>query len=110
LIETIRKAMNTPSRILCLFGLTASLSLTAGAASSEFAQPDWAVGPFTRPADAQPIIKPDTNSIFNCPMRKAPVHWEATHTFNPAAIVKDGKVYILYRAELLVDFPNTHLS
>jgi predicted GH43/DUF377 family glycosyl hydrolase len=32
-------------------------------------------------------------------MRNKPVHWEATHTFNPAAIVKDGKIYVLYRAE-----------
>jgi predicted GH43/DUF377 family glycosyl hydrolase len=27
------------------------------------------------------------------------VHWEALHTFNPAAIVRDGKVLVLYRAE-----------
>ena len=32
-------------------------------------------------------------------MCKAPVRWQATHTFNPAAVVKDGKVYVLYRAE-----------
>ena len=32
-------------------------------------------------------------------MRKAQVHWEALHTFNPAAIVRNGKVYVLYRAE-----------
>ena len=30
---------------------------------------------------------------------KNPVHWEALHTFNPAAIVRHGKVYVLYRAE-----------
>lgn len=27
------------------------------------------------------------------------MHWEALHTFNPAAIVREGKVYVLYRAE-----------
>ena len=27
------------------------------------------------------------------------MHWEALHTFNPAAIVRDGKVFVLYRAE-----------
>jgi len=32
-------------------------------------------------------------------MNGKPIRWEATHTFNPAAIVKDGKVYLLYRAE-----------
>ncbi len=28
-----------------------------------------------------------------------PVHWEALHVFNPAAIVKDGKIFLIYRAE-----------
>jgi predicted GH43/DUF377 family glycosyl hydrolase len=30
---------------------------------------------------------------------KASTHWESLHTFNPAAIVRDGKVFVLYRAE-----------
>ena len=32
-------------------------------------------------------------------MRGGVVRWEALHTFNPAAVVRDGKVYLLYRAE-----------
>jgi predicted GH43/DUF377 family glycosyl hydrolase len=32
-------------------------------------------------------------------MRKADVHWEFHHTFNPAAVLKDGKINVLYRAE-----------
>jgi predicted GH43/DUF377 family glycosyl hydrolase len=60
---------------------------------------DWMVGPFARPADAQPIIQPNRDALFDCPMRQKPVHWETAHTFNPAAIVKDGKVYVFYRAE-----------
>lgn len=32
-------------------------------------------------------------------MRQAIVHWEALHTFNPAAVVRNGKIYVLYRAE-----------
>ena len=63
------------------------------------AQPDWTLGPFSRPDNPQPVIKPDPASVFNCPMRQAPVHWEAEHTFNPAAIVKDGKICVLYRSE-----------
>jgi beta-1,2-mannosidase len=27
------------------------------------------------------------------------VHWEALHTFNPAAILRFGRIYVLYRAE-----------
>ena len=36
---------------------------------------------------------------FHDPILGKPVHWEALHTFNPAAVVRDGKVYVLYRAE-----------
>jgi len=60
---------------------------------------DWPIGPFVRPANARPIITPNKDSIFRDPVGGKPVHWEALHTFNPAAIVRDGKVSILYRAE-----------
>jgi len=79
--------------------LCAAFLIPASSWAAETALPDWAIGPFRRPADAQPVIKPDPASVFDCPMRKVPVHWEATHTFNPAAVVKDGKIYVLYRAE-----------
>ena len=62
-------------------------------------QPSWALGPFICPENENPIITPNKDSIFECPMRKAPVHWEALHTFNPTAIVKDDKVFLFYRAE-----------
>jgi len=32
-------------------------------------------------------------------VRRKEVNWEAKDVFNPAAVVKDGKVYLLYRAE-----------
>jgi predicted GH43/DUF377 family glycosyl hydrolase len=59
----------------------------------------WNIGPFARPANCQPIIRPNPASTFNCPVLGVPVAWEARHTFNPAAVVRDGKVYVLYRAE-----------
>ena len=57
----------------------------------------WA--PFVRPEGVNPVIAPQAGPFFVCPMRKAPVHWEALHTFNPAAVVRNGKVMLLYRAE-----------
>jgi len=45
------------------------------------------------------VITPNPASVFDDPITKAPVHWEALHTFNPAAVVRDDKVYVLYRAE-----------
>ena len=32
-------------------------------------------------------------------MRGRPVRWEVTHTFNPAAVVREEKGWLLYRAE-----------
>jgi predicted GH43/DUF377 family glycosyl hydrolase len=60
---------------------------------------DWVIGPFTRPASGNPVITPRSQSLFDDPVLHAPARWEALHTFNPAAIVRDGKVFVLYRAE-----------
>lgn len=57
------------------------------------------LGPFTRPETGNPIIRPNPKSLFQDPFRHAPVHWESLHTFNPAAVVHNGRVYVLYRAE-----------
>jgi predicted GH43/DUF377 family glycosyl hydrolase len=59
----------------------------------------WMLGPFTRPENAQPVITARPESNFTDPILDKPVHWEALHTFNPAAVVRDGKIYVLYRAE-----------
>ena len=59
----------------------------------------WEIGPFTRPAEGNPVIAPRPESVFNDPLAHAPSYWEALHTFNPAAIVRNGKVYVFYRAE-----------
>jgi len=59
----------------------------------------WQIGPFTRPVTGNPILKPNTASTFVDPILKQPVHWEALHAFNPAAIVRNGRIFVLYRAE-----------
>lgn len=61
--------------------------------------PDWALGNFIRPAGLNPIISPDSTSSFVSPVNNTRVNWEANDTFNPGAVVKNGKVVLLYRAE-----------
>jgi predicted GH43/DUF377 family glycosyl hydrolase len=61
--------------------------------------PDWALGDFVRPESANPVIVPNVKSHFYCPMQKKQVKWEESDVFNPAAVVKDGKIQVLYRAE-----------
>ena len=69
-----------------------------GAAGPAPAPGTWQIGPFTR-LTSGPVITPDKSTVFNDPIRHAPVHWESLHTFNPAAVVRDGKIFVLYRAE-----------
>lgn len=59
----------------------------------------WQIGPFTRPAAGNPVVSPQAASLFTDPVLGKPVHWEALHAFNPAAIVRNGHVFVLYRAE-----------
>lgn len=78
--------------------LAASIGTIAGCAvGAEL--PPWALGPFTRPDGAQPLIRPNADSRFDCPVRKQSIPWEARHTFNPAATVMNGRICMLYRAE-----------
>ena len=59
----------------------------------------WKMGQFIRPENGNPVINPDPNATFFCPILKTNLRWEALHVFNPAAIVKDDKVFLFYRAE-----------
>jgi predicted GH43/DUF377 family glycosyl hydrolase len=60
---------------------------------------DWQFGPFQRIDGANPVIVPCVDSSFYCPLQNKEVHWEVAYTFNPAAVVRKGKVYLIYRAE-----------
>src|SRR5436309_14973457 len=59
----------------------------------------WTFGPFVKPAEVNPVITPNPASRVRSPMTDSVVAWEEYATFNPAAVVRDGKMYVLYRAE-----------
>lgn len=61
--------------------------------------PNWAFGPFIRPANVNPVLSPNSKSLFLDPMSNHYIAWEANDVFNPAATIKDGKIYVLYRSE-----------
>ena len=61
------------------------------------AQP-WTLGPFVKP-EANPVLTPSPHSTFLSPMNDSVVRWEEYATFNPAAVVRDGRIFLLYRAE-----------
>ena len=63
------------------------------------AQGSWVFGPFEKPKSVNPVIAPSAASTFFSPMGDTTVRWEEYATFNPAAVVRGGKMYVLYRAE-----------
>lgn len=58
----------------------------------------WAILPFNKVDSVNPVLVPG-NGDFRCPITGMIVKWEEKDVFNPAAVVRDGKVYMLYRAE-----------
>src|SRR5690242_19748675 len=85
--------MNFPHPLFKAAGVALLFALMGAAKPAH-----WQIGPFTRPTNG-PVITPDRAALFHDPIRKAPVHWEALHTFNPAAIVRNGKIIDVYRAD-----------
>jgi predicted GH43/DUF377 family glycosyl hydrolase len=57
------------------------------------------LGPFVKPAGVNPVVSPNSAARFRSPMQDSVVAWEAFATFNPAAVVRGGRVHLLYRAE-----------
>ncbi len=60
--------------------------------------PSWALGPFEKLDDHNPCLLPRGDTFFDCPLA-GPVAWEEKDVFNPAAVVRSGRVCLLYRAE-----------
>ena len=58
---------------------------------------DWEMGPFVK--QRTPILSPTSDSRFQCPILKQEVRWESQNVYNPAAVVREGKVYLIYRAD-----------
>jgi predicted GH43/DUF377 family glycosyl hydrolase len=60
---------------------------------------DWALLPFEKSDSVNPILSADSSLLFTCPILKQPVRWAKKDVFNPAAIVRNDTVFLLFRAE-----------
>ncbi len=88
--------IRVPTLLLALSSL--SMPLGAPGAKPVDSRNSWQLLPFTKADKANPILEPTAASEFDCPI-EGRVRWEESHVFNPAAVVHDGKVWILYRAQ-----------
>ena len=53
---------------------------------------------FYKPAE-NPILRADSTLVFYDSLKKEMVRWQRADVFNPAAVIKDGKVYLFTRSE-----------
>lgn len=58
----------------------------------------WEMRPFIKMDAENPVLSPG-NLTFTCPVLDTLVKWEEKDVFNPAAVVKEDKIHLLYRAE-----------
>lgn len=54
---------------------------------------------FVKADSLNPILKPSPDLSFQCPINNQLINWEERNVLNPSAVVKDGKVYLFYRAQ-----------
>lgn len=86
--------LNTRLLITIMLAFTAR-EMAAGAGPPDL--PGWEMGPFLK--RPQPVLSPNPDSRFHCPVRDKEVRWEEQNVYNPAAVVREGKVYLFYRAD-----------
>ena len=63
------------------------------------ANKEWTFNEFEKIDSVNPILYPDSQYTFQCPASNQLVHWQSKNVLNPTAFVKEGKVYLLYRAQ-----------
>lgn len=74
-------------------------ALLPSCSKNESTFPDWAWTGFVRPEGLNPLITPDTTSVFWSEMLQDSVKWAEGATFNPAATYSAGDVIVMYRSE-----------
>ena len=60
---------------------------------------DWQLGPFKKVIAQNPVLQPLDSTTFFCPVRQQEVYWESKDVFNPAAVVRNDTLFLIYRAE-----------
>lgn len=81
--------------VLLIFFSTLLIKCTTTGEKDE----SWTLSGFVKVDSLNPILKPDAAQVFDCPVTGSVVHWEEKNVLNPTALVKDNKIYLIYRAQ-----------
>lgn len=60
-------------------------------------QSPWLTG-FEKP-EQNPVLVADSTYLFYCPVKQEEVRWQKADVFNPAAVVRNDSIFVLFRAE-----------
>lgn len=60
---------------------------------------EWQLLGFQKMDDYNPVLLPDTTTRFIDPVTGRSVKWEGKDVFNPASVVRNDTLFLLYRAE-----------
>lgn len=80
-------------------GLFLLILFYIGSLQAQEQKKEWMLGSFKRFTQEQPILEKNPDSEFADAVTGEIVKWESMATFNPAAIVRNDTIYVLYRAE-----------
>lgn len=64
----------------------------------------WAMLSFEKADSVNPVLSPGKNRFMD-PILTMQIAWEEKDVFNPAIVVRDGKIYMLYRAQDMTGLP-----
>ena len=79
--------------------LFAALLMNCSGGQKALSGDSWMFKSIERMDEYNPLMEPDSKSEFYCPIRRKKVDWEERSVFNPTAVVKDSRVWLLYRAQ-----------
>lgn len=61
--------------------------------------PEWALPAFEKVDSLNPCLLPDPSLSFFCPLQQDTVQWSVKDVFNPAAVVRNDTLFLIFRAE-----------
>lgn len=94
MINTLLKSL----LFLIITGFMASCSNTVNNRTTQ-EQQSWIFTSFQKADAVNPIMSADSSLRFQCPILKREIKWAEKDVFNPAALVRNDTIFLLFRAE-----------
>src|SRR5687768_14034396 len=88
----------------CLLLLVLNLIVACNdkAPESKTEKEDWTLLPFSKVDSVNPVLTPDTTLTFISPILNKEVKWAEKDVFNPASIVHNDTLFLIFRAEDII--------